>query len=344
MSGSLDNLYAQPFALADEMLLPGGKRIRGTLARVCSLLVETERRQYRHRVGLATGPPGWVPAYLFRAAWCGGEAGDRRRRDLREQHGIEIDLERFERHGEETATTLYRLAPSAAERLREGDHATPAQPPQPAQQAPADASASATPAPATWPTPAAPAAALAHPLAGHNGTGGEGGGSATAAVDQVGEPASQSASASTESATSSTDGATPEGANLAPATRYQPRDRAWIQARPLQFYTHIGTPAGAIGICCDPANDGWRAPRSLTGKVVRGELTGDQANSAYLSRLRAAYKAGDLDPILDREDGPLVLWISPFGAWSPLPALIRALTACGATHLGVWSERGKVAA
>jgi hypothetical protein len=308
--GTFDNLYTQPFALDEELTLPDGKRVRGTLARVYSLLVHTARRQHRHRVGLAFGPPGWVPAYLFRAAWAGGEAGDRRRRDLRELHGIEIEMQRFERDGEETATTLYRLAPEQPGRASSSP------------QAPADRSTSQ--ASSTGATLAATAARLA-PAA------------ATSSTTQVEQEAGPAAAA----------GHAPAPTGLAGVVTATRPERFGARRAPLRFYCHTGTVVGAPAINCNPGDHGapsWAAARAIPARVVRGELSEQAATDLYLAQLRRAYVAGDLDAVLEREDGPLVLWVYPGLAWSPLPALVRALTACGAEHLGDWSERGKVAA
>lgn len=97
-----------PFDLADEVELANGKRLRGSFARVYSLLRTTAEQQIEHRIGSRIGPAGWVPGYYLRKAWSGGNAGDRRVRGLREQ-GIDIAKMRFgEGTDEESQTYLYR--------------------------------------------------------------------------------------------------------------------------------------------------------------------------------------------------------------------------------------------
>lgn len=85
-----------PFALAEEVTLPGGVVLRGTRARIYALLRVTAERGVRHRIGSLEGPPGWVPNYYLRRAWSGGNAGDRRLRELREKYGVEIEQSTFE--------------------------------------------------------------------------------------------------------------------------------------------------------------------------------------------------------------------------------------------------------
>lgn len=98
-----------PFELADEVTLSSGKRLRGSFARVYSLLRGTADRQMAHRIGSKIGPAGWVPGYYLRRAWSGGNAGDRRVRGLRTDFGVTIDRQRFgEGEEEESNTYLYR--------------------------------------------------------------------------------------------------------------------------------------------------------------------------------------------------------------------------------------------
>jgi hypothetical protein len=105
--------------LADEAILPGGRPITGTAARVYNLLVETRRHAHRWNVGRHLAPPGWVPTWVLREPWAGGSAGDRRLRDLREE-GLAIESERFVAgaagdNAPDSASWLWRLAsPTAA--------------------------------------------------------------------------------------------------------------------------------------------------------------------------------------------------------------------------------------
>lgn len=102
-----------PFALAEEAILPSGRKLAGTRARVYWLLRITADEGIRHRVGEELGPAGWVPGYYFQRAWSGGGSGDRRRRDLSEKFGVGIESMRFvasrtKDDGTESATWLYR--------------------------------------------------------------------------------------------------------------------------------------------------------------------------------------------------------------------------------------------
>lgn len=96
-----------PFQLPDEAILPSGRKLAGTRARVYWLLRITAEEGIQHRVGEEIGPAGWVPGYYFQRAWSGGGSGDRRRRDLSEKFGIRIESMRF---GGDSATVLYRWA------------------------------------------------------------------------------------------------------------------------------------------------------------------------------------------------------------------------------------------
>ncbi|MCR4283054.1 MAG: hypothetical protein NUV72_08525 [Bauldia sp.] len=118
-----------PFELADEVALPSGARLRGSIARVYSLLRGTVDLGMAHRIGAKVGPAGWVPGYYIRKAWSGGNAGDRRLRDLREK-GVEIVHQRFgEGSEEESNTYLYRWVsdpePGTAIRTPEASHRKP---------------------------------------------------------------------------------------------------------------------------------------------------------------------------------------------------------------------------
>jgi len=98
--------------LADEAILPGGRQIHGTAARVYNLLLETRRQAYRWPVGRHLAPPGWVPTWVLREPWAGGAAGDRRLRDLREE-GLAIESEKFTAGTDtpDSASWLWRLSP-----------------------------------------------------------------------------------------------------------------------------------------------------------------------------------------------------------------------------------------
>jgi hypothetical protein len=101
--------------LADEAVLPGGRGLTGTAARVYNLLLETQRHSHRWAVGRHLAPPGWVPTWVLREPWAGGAAGDRRLRDLREA-GVAIDSEKFATGdgAPASATWLWRLAPAGS--------------------------------------------------------------------------------------------------------------------------------------------------------------------------------------------------------------------------------------
>lgn len=96
-----------PFPLADEAILPSGRKLAGTRARVYWLLRTTAEEGISHLVGKVRGPAGWVPGYYFQRPWSGGGSGDRRRRDLSEKFGVRIESMRL---GGESATVLYRWA------------------------------------------------------------------------------------------------------------------------------------------------------------------------------------------------------------------------------------------
>jgi len=85
-----------PFDLRDVVVLADGVRLRGTRARIYDLLRQTAERRIRHRIGAELGPEGWVPNYYLRKAWSGGNAGDRRLRELREKYGVEIEQGAFD--------------------------------------------------------------------------------------------------------------------------------------------------------------------------------------------------------------------------------------------------------
>lgn len=66
-----------------------------------------------HRIGAKIGPAGWVPNYYLRKAWSGGNAGDRRVRQLRTDYGVRIEGMRFgeedpQADGDTSNTWLFR--------------------------------------------------------------------------------------------------------------------------------------------------------------------------------------------------------------------------------------------
>lgn len=102
--------YRQPFELPDEVTTPEGKTFSGHRARVYWLLRLTLERRHQHPVGRQLGPAGWVPVFLFREPWSGGQSGGRRVRELRE-YGVEVEIEEYRPPtGDSSATTLYRLS------------------------------------------------------------------------------------------------------------------------------------------------------------------------------------------------------------------------------------------
>lgn len=82
-----------PFALPETATI-AGKTIEGSKARVYWLLRLSAERGVRHRVGALEAPAGWVPNYYLRKGWSGGNAGDRRLRDLRAL-GVELASQDF---------------------------------------------------------------------------------------------------------------------------------------------------------------------------------------------------------------------------------------------------------
>lgn len=94
-----------PFALPEAATI-AGKLVEGSKARVYWLLRLTAERGISHRVGSLQAPPGWVPNYYLRKGWSGGNAGDRRLRDLRAL-GVELESQDFDRSGP-SYTVLWR--------------------------------------------------------------------------------------------------------------------------------------------------------------------------------------------------------------------------------------------
>lgn len=112
-----------PFDLPDAVELPSGRHLAGAKARIHYLLKRTAIEGIRHRIGAEIGPPGWVPGYYLRRAWSGGNAGDRRARDLREL-GVGIEIREFDSPSRgETRTFLYRWTHDPAAAVRSASHA-----------------------------------------------------------------------------------------------------------------------------------------------------------------------------------------------------------------------------
>lgn len=89
--------------------LPTGKMVSGNKAKVYNVLLLARESQHRFRVGRQLAPAGWVPTWVLREVWCGGSAGDRRLRDLREA-AVVIESMVFDGGTEETqGTYLWRL-------------------------------------------------------------------------------------------------------------------------------------------------------------------------------------------------------------------------------------------
>lgn len=96
-----------PFALPETATI-AGKVIEGSKARVYWLLRLSAERGVRHRVGALEAPAGWVPNYYLRKGWSGGNAGDRRLRDLRAL-GVELESREFRPDpGNPSYTVLWR--------------------------------------------------------------------------------------------------------------------------------------------------------------------------------------------------------------------------------------------
>jgi len=96
-----------PFGdLQDEVVAPGGV-FRGARARVYWLFRLAAERRHRFRVGAARelGPEGFVPMYIVREPWAGGDEGGRRLRELRGEYGLTFRVETFA----ENQTRLYLL-------------------------------------------------------------------------------------------------------------------------------------------------------------------------------------------------------------------------------------------
>ena len=116
-----------PFEIAEEVTLSTGERLGGGRARVYGLLRGSVERRFAHHVGRHLAPVGWVPNFLLREPWSGGNAGDRRLRDLRER-GVQLESAVFTApNGERSNTTLWRWVGDGSA-LHPGT--TPANPPQ----------------------------------------------------------------------------------------------------------------------------------------------------------------------------------------------------------------------
>lgn len=97
-----------PFAIPEEATLPSGERLGGGRARVYWLLRLSVEQRVSHAVGRHQAGIGWVPNFLLREPWSGGNAGDRRLRDLRER-GVRLEQAAFAApNGERSNTILWR--------------------------------------------------------------------------------------------------------------------------------------------------------------------------------------------------------------------------------------------
>jgi hypothetical protein len=114
------------WSIPDQAILPGGREIAGTAARVYNLLVETARRSHRWKVGRHLAPAGWVPTWVLREPWSGGAAGDRRMRDLREAGvPIERDIFSIAEEAPGSSSWLWRIGKEGAgpsPKVVEADH------------------------------------------------------------------------------------------------------------------------------------------------------------------------------------------------------------------------------
>jgi len=98
--------------IADEATTPDGRHLTGTVARVYNLLAETARRRHGWAIGRHKAPAGWVPTWVLREPWSGGSAGDRRLRDLRDKHGVDVEGMSFTAGERSTSSWIWRLAES----------------------------------------------------------------------------------------------------------------------------------------------------------------------------------------------------------------------------------------
>ncbi len=110
------------WTIADEATTPEGRHLTGTVARVYNLLAETARRRHAWAIGRHKAPAGWVPTWVLREPWSGGSAGDRRLRDLRDKHGVEVEGMSFTAGERSTSSWIWRLAESKAHSNPEATH------------------------------------------------------------------------------------------------------------------------------------------------------------------------------------------------------------------------------
>lgn len=107
-----------------------------------------------------------------------------------------------------------------------------------------------------------------------------------------------------------------------------------------RFWTHEGGRPERAGttLCIDPNPQQPLSPSAeLAAGVAAGALGATEASECYRERLLDAYRAGLFASL--RAHRHLVVWTSvPANSWSPLPTLVRALTALGAEHAGDWRE------
>lgn len=95
--------------LSLSVALPGGVVVTGSKARVYDTLRLAKETGTSFQVGRRAAPAGWVPTWVLREPWCGGAAGDRRLRDLREA-GVTLESQTFDGGDEASSSTwLWRL-------------------------------------------------------------------------------------------------------------------------------------------------------------------------------------------------------------------------------------------
>lgn len=108
--------------LEDEAVLPDGRHLSGSKARVYHLLRLAAAHEHRFPIGRHLAPAGWVPTWVLREPWAGGSAGDRRVRDLRAL-GLAVTGEPFSPPDGGSSSWVWRLGvatPACAARLNPG--------------------------------------------------------------------------------------------------------------------------------------------------------------------------------------------------------------------------------
>jgi hypothetical protein len=99
---------------------PAERSVESQHGKTLRLMLETAIENRRHPAGEHGSyasqfcPPGFVPTFMLRWPEHGGNAGDRRLRELVEWGNLKIDLRRYvDASGDETATTMRRLDPAS---------------------------------------------------------------------------------------------------------------------------------------------------------------------------------------------------------------------------------------